>query len=782
MKILFNSLFFILLVSLFTACGGGGGDSAKTTTPVAVSYNSNSDDITLLDDSIALETQAYNDLVLLLSDNGTKKLFDIGDINDSQYEILIQIVNNLDAANSGYLKVATSLESKLTTDSLMQSGIVTSYKAPSLDLGIGELIGKVSVNGIQHFYSNQSDFIGKIIFKIKANQCASSDDINKCKVAFNNTIYSSAKDWANLHSYEVPANSTLFLEKLNNGNLENTMSLHNYLLLDIGDYGDFCNLNGCGKNDLTFKIAVDIINKGATAAAAVTKTVIYSSTGPVGAVLEKLDNTIGNLALIYDSAKHFFVSKTKKVEFKDSMKNMIGDRDQSYSKVNAILDKNLTTDEIDNISNNMTNNFSGLVKRSLLRKKVQENNNNPQAVIDDIEADELLDDDIDWGIGGLIQSVSDGALNEGRMLLSWYDDLTQQYKFQYNPSTNIDEDIILVPADKNISLMLIPDSTDTLSPIVKTQNNLLVTQNSLEATYIDMQDEIIQNELLITATQTVKVHEEVTLHIDIPQTMYPPFFLTHTGSSSAIFVLSANLSQRSTNFAEFSSAIIGSFTYNVTVTDKYYNVKSASITIKVVNDFDPIASSLTITPSSFSVDKNVSKDLHLIIPDTLYPPFKITTTSDNGNDLSVISSSSYRDLLVIFGKTDIAGTYNYSISVSDDYNNTLTTTVVATVIQEATADMTGIYEGYFYQSNSNCGPAASDLRISIYPNDVVEVVVTVDSAQYTGYGTISDNNIQTDGTDYVTWSGSITGIRASGTYVDDEGCSGTFIADKTQDF
>ena len=264
--------------------------------------------------------------------------------------------------------------------------------------------------------------------------------------------------------------------------------------------------------------------------------------------------------------------------------------------------------------------------------------------------------------------------------------------------------------------------------------------------------------------------------------MYPPFFLTHTGSSSAIFVLSANLSQRSTNFAEFSSALVGSFTYNVTVTDKYYNMKSASITIKVVNDFDPIASSLTITPSSFSVDKNVSKDLRLIIPDTLYPPFKITTTSDNGNDLTVLSTTNNRDVLVIFGRTDIAGTYNYSISVSDDYNNTLTTTVVATVIQEATADLTGIYEGYFYQSDSNCGPASSDLRISVYPNDVVEVVVTVDSAQYIGYGTISDNNIQTDGTDYVTWSGSITGIRASGTYVDDEGCSGTFIADKTQDF
>lgn len=769
-------------MALFTACGGGGGDSAQTVTPVAVSYNSNGDDITLLDDSVALETQAYNDLLLLLSDNGTKRLFDIGDINDSQYETLIQIVNNLDAANSGYLKVATSLESKLTTDSLMQSGIVTTQKAPSLDLGIGELIGKVSVNGIQHFYSNQSDLIGKIIFKVKVKLCSSADDINKCKVDFNNIIYASATEWANNHSYEIAGSTALFFEQLNNGNLENSMSLHNYLLLDIPDYGSFCQLNGCERNDLTMKIAVDVINKGATVATTVTKTVVYSSTGPAGVLLEKFDSAVGNFTLLYDTAKHFFVSKTKKVEFKDSMKNMIGDRDQSYSKINAILDKNLTTDEIDNISNNMTNNFSRLVKRSLLRKKVQDSDNNPQAVIDDIEADELLDDDINWGIGGLIQSVSDGALNEGRMLLSWYDDLTQQYKFQYNPSTNVDEDIVLVPADKNISLTLIPDSTDTLSPIVKTQNNLLVTQNSLKATYIDMQDEIIQNELLITATQTIKVHEEVTLHIDIPQTMYPPFFLTHTGSSSAIFVLSANLSLRSTNFAEFSSAIVGSFTYNVTVTDKYYNVKSASITIKVVNDFDPIASSLTITPSSFSVDKNVSKDLRLVIPDSLYPPFKITTTSDNGNDLTVLSTTNNRDILVIFGKTDIAGTYNYSISVSDDYNNTLTTTVAATVIQEATDDLTGIYEGYFYQSDSNCGPASSDLRISVYPNDVVEVVVTVDSAQYTGYGTISDNNIQTDGTDYVTWNGSITGIRASGTYVDDEGCSGTFIADKTQDF
>ncbi|MEA2073094.1 MAG: hypothetical protein U9O86_05870 [Campylobacterota bacterium] len=782
MKTLLKYFILIPLLIFFNSCGGGGGDSTQTTTPITVSYNSNSDDIALFDESVALETQAYNDLVLLLSDNATKRLFDIGDINDSQYETLIQIVNNLDTANSGYLKIATSLESKLTLDSPIQSGIVTSQKAPSLDLGLGELIGKVSVNGVQHFHSNQSDLIGKIIFKIKANQCASADDINTCKVAFNNAIYSSAKDWANLHSYEVPANSALFLEKLNNGNLENTMSLHNYLLLDISDYGDFCNLNGCGKNDLTFKIAVDVINKGATAAAAVTKTVIYSSAGPVGAVLEKLDNTVGDLALIYDTAKHFFVSKTKKVEFKNSMKNMIGDRDQSYSKINAILDKNLTTDDIDNISNNMTNNFSGLVKRSLIRKKVQNNNNDPQAVIDDIEADEFIDNDIDWGIGGLIQSVSNEALNEGRMLLSWYDDLTQQYKFQYNPSTNVDEDIIIVPADKNISLMLIPDSTDTLSPIVKTQNNLLVSQNSLTATYVDMQDEIIQNELLITAAQTVKVYEEVTLHIDIPQTMYPPFSLSHTGSSSAIFVLSANLSQRSGNFAEFSSATVGSFMYNVTVTDKYYNVKSASITIKVVNDFDPIASSLTITPSSFSVDKNVSKDLRLVIPDSLYPPFTITTTSYNGNDLTVLATTNNRDVLVIFDKTDIAGTYNYSISVSDNYNNTLTTTVAATVIQEATADLTGIYEGYFYQSNSNCGPASSDLHISVYPNDVVEVVVSVDGAQYTGYGTINDNNIQTDGTDYVTWSGSITGIRASGTYVDDEGCNGTFIADKTQDF
>ena len=341
-----------------------------------------------------------------------------------------------------------------------------------------------------------------------------------------------------------------------------------------------------------------------------------------------------------------------------------------------------------------------------------ENNFDTKKVMEEIKSEDSKGE-VDWNFGGIVQSVSDSTKNAGSMLVSWYDKAQSTYRYIYQNNITTDEAIMPVSADNNYTLTVFNDKKEESSPNVVEHNNIEVSKDNLTVASVDIVAENVveaKPTLKITASkQSIKVNDEVKIYMEVPHTFYPPFSLSYSGSDSAIFVMSSNLNTRSGPFADFLSTSIGTFSYTVTLTDKYNN----SILNTIV---------LTVSGEDTAVEEEKPTPTEPVIGEKPVPV--VNTIAGN-----------------------YIGTYT-AVTVSDN------------CLESGTIDK---------------------LSITIDDKNKVYGYVTLNGLIFTENGISVDNNTITDNglSDDLAWFGNINANTITGNYEDlEDGCKGTFSVTK----
>lgn len=663
------SAILIALFLGFAGCGGGGGSSTASDT-----YRSNAEDIALLEQSIVLENEAYSQLLAIFSGNGDYQLFDERiDLNETTLVTIGVLTKQLAEAYKGYDTFYESMAKKYPADTTATPTRAIELRAPNI---FAKLIK--TTTGYDAGRENMRTFMSKVLNSETTEQ--------------KQKVYDQVKAWATQgnRNIDIGDNYSLFYEKLNEGELDDSVyEIHNdlYNTSDggIDDYIQKSKDAGASPSGLCWTIGVDAVNK----AVEFEMKAYAAATGPLGAAVSKTIDAINTIETVRKDP----IAGVKKIvnnKMADVLKTNLSkvvNTTGNYAKFHNYINDTISTEGANLIVNNVENNVKNFARRVETNKKLVNNNYDAKAVMTEMQSEQSAGD-VDWNVGGIVQSVADGAANAGSMIMSYYNQLTQRYENLYNQDTTTDEAITLLSSDNNYSMVVFDDKNETKPTELVQNDELNVTKDQLSIVDADMQTVGTTPSIAITRSQDpIYVDDEVTLSIKIPQTMYPPFSLSYSGSSSAIFVLSANLSTRESAFADFTASSKGTYSYTITVTDKYGNTMSQSISLDVIEK--------TVNP-----------------PQAVSYTGSITATI-TGNDNCIP-----------------AGTYPNSLAIAIDSSNNVTAVLT---IQTYVATFTGIQ--------------------------------------------VSNSTLVDDGSDSVTWSGTISGTTISGTYHDStDNCNGTFTA------
>jgi len=675
---------FAMTIGFISGCGGGGGDSTSSS---ARSVTSNADDLKSLEKSIALENEAYMQIISEFTGNGDYAPFDERiEFNATTLEKMDELTKSLAKAYEGYDNFYTSINNKYPD--ILKLNSVAEKKMIKTSNIFARLIK--STTGYDAGRERMRTFMSKVFNGQTAQQKIKAYDV--------------IKSWATQgkRNVDVGSNFSTFYEKLNNGELDEIVYRLHITLYHSDDAGDGAadyveksEKFGATPGKLAWTIGTDAINK-----ATEFEIKAYAlATGPLGVAIEKgaeYVNTINNFHKDPDLKAAFKNVITKKMS--NVIKTKLGkvvQEGSAYAKFHSYVNDKVSTKGAEQLVNSVTNNIQHFTKRAVINKKLKDNNYDAKKVLEELKAEDDAGD-VDWNVGGLIQSVSDSVKNTGSMLLSWYNEESKRYNTLYNPNVQTDESIIIVSSEHNYTMTVLDDKNETKVTKLTQKENVQVTENNLTVVSVDLEKPTVTNLAITKSQNTIYVNDEVTLHIIIPHTMYPPFSLTYSGNQHAVFVLSANLSKRDIDFAEFSSSAKGNFSYTITVTDKYNNSMSESITLPVV-------------------EKTV-----------VQPPVATTQT--------------YKGSITAETKADGClepGTYADVLTVKIDASNNVFATLNL--------------QGHIFHSDG----------------------IVLDDT----------NKLVDDGTDSITWSGSINGNILSGRYhdVDDESgddCYGSFSVTK----